>query len=538
MSGAGTGEQGVVEEAPRGFVSAEAKGGIVKKAAVIGGIVVFLQFAIPVVITVYVMITSGLAELSQIDPDRGAWWKDGLWLVETSTGRSGWRSDARLMRWDGAGEELVEMATFKARDPRLLPAGDTLWIVSPDVVGTLSSTGIEFKGASEWLGLVSPPFLDEGRPALVIESPEGRELRRFRDGTWHPGGALDLGAAAGFADLGGMLVVGDPGAETIVTFIDGQLQASPEGSRCIWGGACADRWQPILDETEQVASYSAASIDGHPVVFVTIAQGIDAEVTGLRRGDDGWQRFIELEFGIPGAIGLVPTDKPGRYFVLVQGLPGSVTAWEIVGDQVRRKLKLGDEMAPPASMMIASYGATVLGWLLAFLMGLALAPSMRRGKVTEHRSRDRVKSYASLVRRGLATGVDTLISGGPMIVAWVMFMGIFTDYEGSPLAGMLDAAGVLAIGIIWGLLCFFVFSYVEGRTGQTPGKWLLGIRALNLELEPCGFGRALLRNVLMVADGMFSCVVGVFMIALTASWQRIGDLAGRTVVVLDGPTDR
>ena len=44
-------------------------------------------------------------------------------------------------------------------------------------------------------------------------------------------------------------------------------------------------------------------------------------------------------------------------------------------------------------------------------------------------------------------------------------------------------------------------------------------------------GRALLRNILMVGDGMFSFGVGILIIVITPSWQRLGDLAGKTVVV-------
>jgi uncharacterized RDD family membrane protein YckC len=209
--------------------------------------------------------------------------------------------------------------------------------------------------------------------------------------------------------------------------------------------------------------------------------------------------------------------------------------FEIVGGRSSRKVKLGEEMAPPGTVMLASYGSTALGWVLALLMGLLLTPTMQRRRITEHRAGSRSATYASLARRGIAAGIDFLISGGPMIAGWAMFMGVFVEMEQSPLTGMLDAAGVLGIGILFGVACFFLFSYLEGRYGKTPGKWLLGIRVLSVELEPCGFGRALIRNVLMVADGMFSCVVGVLMIAITPSWQRVGDLAGRTVVLRDTP---
>jgi uncharacterized RDD family membrane protein YckC len=53
--------------------------------------------------------------------------------------------------------------------------------------------------------------------------------------------------------------------------------------------------------------------------------------------------------------------------------------------------------------------------------------------------------------------------------------------------------------LAWGLLVLGVFSYFEGRFGKTPGKWLLG----------------------------------ALLVALTENWQRLGDLAARTIVVTD-----
>ena len=80
-------------------------------------------------------------------------------------------------------------------------------------------------------------------------------------------------------------------------------------------------------------------------------------------------------------------------------------------------------------------------------------------------------------------------------------------------------------------LCLFIFSALEGGRGQTLGKWIVGIKVVGTDLRPCGFGRALIRNLLKCADGFFNFMVGVLLVALTHNWQRVGDLAARTVVV-------
>ena len=96
---------------------------------------------------------------------------------------------------------------------------------------------------------------------------------------------------------------------------------------------------------------------------------------------------------------------------------------------------------------------------------------------------------------------------------------------------MLAFGGLMLLGLPWLLLCFVVYSVMEGSSGRTPGKLLLGIRVVGTDLKPCGFGRALVRNLLKIVDGFFSWLVGLLLVALTDDWQRLGDMAARTIVV-------
>ena len=91
--------------------------------------------------------------------------------------------------------------------------------------------------------------------------------------------------------------------------------------------------------------------------------------------------------------------------------------------------------------------------------------------------------------------------------------------------------GWVFLSFVWILCCYFVLSFVEGTHGRTSGNWATGIRVLSTDLIPCGIGRGLLRNLLKLADGFFIFMVGIMLVALTENWQRVGDLAARTVVV-------
>jgi uncharacterized RDD family membrane protein YckC len=92
------------------------------------------------------------------------------------------------------------------------------------------------------------------------------------------------------------------------------------------------------------------------------------------------------------------------------------------------------------------------------------------------------------------------------------------------------------------LLYLALFVVVEGITGATPGKALLGIRVVRPDWSPAGPLRSLVRAVAWIVDG----IALVLPIALWSAWltpghRRVGDwLAGtfvvRRSVLSDGKT--
>ena len=42
--------------------------------------------------------------------------------------------------------------------------------------------------------------------------------------------------------------------------------------------------------------------------------------------------------------------------------------------------------------------------------------------------------------------------------------------------------------------------YLESQSGQSPGKWILGIRTVQTTLKPSGFASVLVRNLLYCVD--------------------------------------
>lgn len=83
-------------------------------------------------------------------------------------------------------------------------------------------------------------------------------------------------------------------------------------------------------------------------------------------------------------------------------------------------------------------------------------------------------------------------------------------------------------GIVWWL----VIAWLEGFTGWTPGKLLLGLRVMRSKTgRVCGFGPSLVRNLLWIVDGMCFAIVGFFVAMRSPGHRRLGDHAASTLVV-------
>ena len=78
-----------------------------------------------------------------------------------------------------------------------------------------------------------------------------------------------------------------------------------------------------------------------------------------------------------------------------------------------------------------------------------------------------------------------------------------------------------------------VFVVWQGYTGMTPGKALLGVRAVGEDGQPPGMGKAFVRSFLWIIDGIPFIVPAVgFVTGLTSTGhRRVGDMAASTYVV-------
>jgi len=100
--------------------------------------------------------------------------------------------------------------------------------------------------------------------------------------------------------------------------------------------------------------------------------------------------------------------------------------------------------------------------------------------------------------------------------------------------GTASGAGPMLAGyfvLIWGYGAFF-----EGLfNGQTPGKRGVGIRVVSDQGVPITGAQAVLRNLVGAVDTLlpFFYLPGLLSMVLTEKFQRLGDLAAGTMVVVE-----
>jgi len=127
------------------------------------------------------------------------------------------------------------------------------------------------------------------------------------------------------------------------------------------------------------------------------------------------------------------------------------------------------------------------------------------------------------------------------IVGLVFFAGTF----------VFSFAGLWGLGPAIGLISLFVVSWFYGGlfetfwNGQTPGKRLMQIRVLSADGQPVSGMQAVLRNLLRTVDGLPliflwipSYLAGFIGCSMNNRFQRLGDLAAGTMVVVEEPQRR
>jgi uncharacterized RDD family membrane protein YckC len=133
---------------------------------------------------------------------------------------------------------------------------------------------------------------------------------------------------------------------------------------------------------------------------------------------------------------------------------------------------------------------------------------------------------AGPARRFVAYLIDQLLLIG-LILAVTLLALVLTLGSAAGMGSALVALFLLTWG--YGAFCEGLFN------GQTVGKYCLGLRVVSERGVPISGAQAVLRNLVGTVDGIipFFFQLGLASMILSRRFQRLGDLAAGTIVVIE-----
>jgi uncharacterized RDD family membrane protein YckC len=539
---------GHLTESDRGYLSDESKRRFTLVAGILGAVFFLAQTLLPMLVMFLIMMPMMIGrEFSTADLDQAALWRDELWFIER-TAKMNWRDPessatalalrhVRLADLSDAGPAVPLDAAATDSSPALLPVGDRLWVIGADTVSHYEGGSLTRLSDASRPARASRPFVYGRRPAVISlgTRPTLATLHAQGDRAEWTARELPLGLPAEGGSLRALQAVEASGR--LYLFAELCTEA-PEQCSLRYRELEQEEWLPLVEDACSCASWTAIALGSRPALVLSEREkGRGNQLAVVTVTANGPQReHIELVGGRLAGSRWRAFALGSRLLLLSEGMPGSLRLAEVADGRVVRSVRKPGSFPFGPNMMLFMMIPQLLPVLLSLILAFLLTVEMRRHRVQDYVFGGERRTFASLWQRALAQLVDVVPFVAGFLVPMASMVRMFSDperfIESGPLFPFLFF-GLFIAAFLWALLVLVAFSYFEGRFGKTPGKWLLGIRVLGTDLQPCGFGRAFLRNLLTFVDGFFSFLVGALLVALTENWQRLGDLAARTIVVVD-----
>ena len=505
-----------------GWLSAEAKRRFSRQAIPVGAVLLFIQFAVPMV--QFAREFSSAMRNGHVfeEAESAVTYADRVWFIERVSPLSGTVS-MRLanVRTDNDGSPLVG-PDVPTKSRFLAADGRRLWVLGERTLAKYEAgqlTASPPKDAPRW---PSRPFDYGGHPAFFDWNRRSDEIRmvHLESDQWRavPGSSWKASDVLPRLPATWAVLPADSGFDVFMQF----------GKELRWRHIDADDGLEDPQSWESVSSsadyWAAVRLGDESVVVLPTRDGLfDRRLSLLHRTEAGWAVNGEIPEAASASAAAIPLGSDSMDLVFHQRNGLEILA--LSGGKVQTRHTHRHAFARPFDIH-SMIGLAMFGFIPGLLAAALLGRLMRRDRIGVLAG-GRPLRFASLLRRGFAYGID---HGAVSIVAFAQAWRVLRIPSETLMQAQLAGPIVIGLGVLIGTL--LVTSYMEGRWGVTPGKWLLGIRVIDINSgNVCGFWRALLRRVLRTIDGALGFLVGIFVVAFTPNWQRLGDLAAKTIVV-------
>ncbi len=535
-------------ESPTGYLSEGSKRRFTVIAGTLGAAFFLAQFLLPMLVMLLVMMPMMLGRaVSTPDLDNAAAWQGDLWFVERTThvdwhdpGRSTQTlalKHLRLSDLSAVGSEQPLEASRGEAVPALLPIGNRLWLLNAGSADYYTGGTLTHLSGVTRPHRASRPFAYQGRPAIVSRGmhPTLAVLEGEGSRTQWKTRPFPLALPTESGSLRSLQAVEAGGGLYLFAEL---CTEEPEHCSLSYREPGREAWFPLAEDACSCGSWTALALESQPTVVLSEQdQGRDRKLEAIAVTPDGPRsKRIALGKGERSWGGWRALPLQDHILLVSGGMPVGLSLLEAAEGRIVRSVRTEASLPFGPNMMVFMMIPQFLPIALSLLLALLLTGQMRRHRIQDYVFDGTRRRFASLWQRALAQLVDILPLGAgfllPLAWVWRAVSDPETLAESGPMFP-LWFFGLFVAAFVSGMLVLVSFSYFEGRFGKTPGKWLVGIRVLGTDLQPCGFGRALLRNLLTFIDGFFNFLVGALLVALTEHWQRLGDLAARTIVLVD-----
>jgi uncharacterized RDD family membrane protein YckC len=502
------------QETP-GFPSHEAKRSLSRWVWGLGVPFGLAQVAIPVasVVWMLVVVVAAAFKSPRLEVDGAVSQGEKTW-VPRALGSGFSDRPWELVEISG-GRQVVSLPTELSglSAPLVIVDGDRIVAFGKAHRAVIEGSNVRVETWTENIRPASRPFVFDGKPAVLDRDDRALRLRSWSGDRWSEPRPIGLEVPESMYPDGMVVVVDGRTLHVFLQESGGEIHYAEAGS----SDKELARFRRVATSDE---GFAAGLLGGKLHVVRVQQEEESARVDVLAQAGDGWKSVAKTSAS--GARDVQWLSGQDRAQVVTQAGLGGVQLIAFDGTSFGEVRTVGGEMGKVVAWALLPQGISVV---LAVLYGSVVALLMRSRRTRE--MPEAAVRHASLGRRGVARGIDTLLMALPPMAV----LGWFALSSGTGELQSLLGTGAQVGFVAWALLLTLVFSALEGHTGKTPGKVLLGIRVVGTDLQPCGFGRSLARNLLLAVDGFLLYQVGVMMIALSARQQRFGDVVGKTLVI-------
>jgi len=441
----------------------------------------------------------------------------------------------------------------------MLNVNEQLWIVSTTGVYRVDGTQVIERHPRRGLVNTSSPFLYQGQMAVIDRNKDGvYMLLTWNDGEWDEVARVDLPVEASYTWFTPQLRAVADEQSIFLFYYDGNTLKFREGLPLDF-----DQPASALDPANQKElkfidprRRAAAPIPALPGDWKTLPLALpwgSVWEVGLIEGElwafgissggsfDSLQRYKYRDKNwIPMSQ---QVQVASTSFAVCSSSPGYI----VVDENRLLRLDGTSLQRVTAAPTAIKYDRNEIGFLtvaggyvaVMLLLCLGLSGLMQRYRDPQYCYGKRLEMQASILRRGIARGIDSALTVLPAAYWFAVTAG---EYE---YRNQMFSPGERQVWMFWLFSDFGLWigsvlfiSVLQGLWGVTPGKWVCGIRTLRTTLRPCGVLRAVTRELVVYADSLllFTWAPGVISIAFSRNWQRLGDLAAETIVVRVKPT--